>query len=113
MNRKYTAQEMRDLADRMFDYRKDAFGLELYDCRSNSVDCDATHDVICMLRQAADMMEREEREKKYEFSVNPPEANGVFQYRAGAELMAFMLKHTGEEDGTIVRREVGNWEEVE
>ena len=60
------------------------------------------------------MMEREEkREKRYEFSVHPPEANGVFQYRAGAELMAFIKKQDGCGEGTIVRREVGNWEEVE
>lgn len=57
----------------------------------------------------ADIMERE---KKYEFSVYPPEVNGVFQYRAGAELKAFMLKLAGYRDGTIVRRSVGEWEEV-
>lgn len=91
--KRYTAQEMRVRAN----YEESA---------------NANTKTAAMLRQAADMMEREEREKKYEFAVNPPEENGVFEYLAGAELMAHMLKLNGCSDGTIVRREVGEWEEV-
>lgn len=101
---RYTAEEMRDVALTLEAFRmfKDPDYIDDYLTKAQS-----------MLRQAADMMEREEkREKKYEFSVYPPEINGVFQYRAGAELNAFMLKQNGDRDGTIVRREVGEWEEV-
>lgn len=91
MSGRYTAQEMRDMA-----LVEEAFGWDV------SAD---------MLLQAADMMEREEK-RDYEYSVYPPEVNGVFQYRAGAELKAFILKLAGCGDGTIVRRSVGEWEDV-
>ena len=94
MSRRYTTQEMRVRAN----YEESA---------------NANTKTAAMLRQAADDMEREEkREKKYEFSVDPPEINGVFQYRAGAELKALMLKHAGVIDVAIIRRKVGDWEEV-
>lgn len=85
-----TAQEMR--------VRADYLEVALADAKT-----------AAMLRQAADDMERE---TKYEYSVHPPEVNGVFQCRAGAELKALMLKHACNGDLTIVRREVGEWEEV-
>lgn len=172
MSRRYTAHEMREIAERMSDYESGRFGLELYDLRTNCIESKATDDVASMLRQAADekirldsildAIEKEfkkqstcrscewrgksirsepacpcdkdencsvyeidvidrlrqaadimEHEKKYEFSVYPPEVNGVFQYRAGAELKAFMLKHAGIGEGTIIRRNVGEWEKVE
>lgn len=55
----YTAHEMRVLADRIWDYETMSKGLELCDNELELVDCEATQDLIHMLRQAADMMERE------------------------------------------------------
>lgn len=114
MARKYTAQDMRELADRMFDYRNDAFGLEIYDCRSNSVDCDATHDVICMLRQAADEMERE---RKYEYSQRRHDEklgiDIVDMLHCSSLEGALDLHGRWNKNMPIVRREVGEWEEVE
>lgn len=67
MSRRYTAQDMREIAERMSDYESGRFGLELYGLRTNSIESEATDDVASMLRQAADDMEREEkRERKYE-----------------------------------------------
>lgn len=112
MSRRYTAQEMRETADNVcadFTFARVNVGS---DARPVYMEI-KPHEVASMLRQAADDMEREEkRERKYEFSVYPPEVNGVFQYRAGAELKACILNLAGYRDGTIVRREVGEWEEV-
>lgn len=90
MSRKYTAKEMRYEAARP--------------CLSVVV--------AEMLRQAANVLEREEK-RDYEYSVYPPEVNGVFKYRAEAELKALILKQYGISDSTIVRRSVGEWEVIE
>lgn len=60
MRKVYTAHEMRVLADRIWDYETMSKGLELCDNELEQVDCEATHDLIHMLRQAADAMERNE-----------------------------------------------------
>lgn len=65
MRKVYTAHEMRVLADRIWDYETMSKGLELCDNELELVDCEATHDLIHMLRQAAGMIERE---KKYEYA---------------------------------------------
>lgn len=70
-------------------------------------------DDICDRCEIAEHLRREELERKrYEYSVYPPEVNGVFQHRTEAELKALMLKQIGYRGKTIVRREVGDWEEV-
>lgn len=65
-------------------------------------------------RQKADMIkriEREKREKKYEYSVHPADVYGVFQHRSAAELNVKTLKTIGIR-AHLIRREVGEWEEV-
>lgn len=57
MPKVYTAHEMRVLADRIWDYETMSKGLELCDNELEQVDCEATHDLIHMLRQAADALE--------------------------------------------------------
>lgn len=69
-----------------------------------------------MLRQAANAMERKKkrekkREKKYEYSVHPADVYGVFQHRSAAELNVNFFKALGVRTH-LVRREVGEWEEV-
>lgn len=86
MDRKYTAQEMRIVADR----------LEEFGCKG---------EVPAMLRQAADMMERD---KKYEYAGKY--SNGtvsLLHYECIDPLKSFVDEHH-----RIVRREVGEWEEV-
>ena len=92
--RRYTAQEMR--------VRADYLEVALADAKT-----------AAMLRQAADMMEREEkREKKYEYGILPCGTNGVYQTRVAAELQQLILEQSGYKY-PIVRRKVGEWEEVE
>lgn len=91
-----------------------AFKYTAYQMRVASKACEegGHRTVAAMLRHAAEVMEREEK-REYEYSVYPPEVNGVFQYRAGAELKALILKQGGISDETIIRRSVGEWEVVE
>ena len=84
-----TAQEMR--------IRADYLEVALADAKT-----------AAMLRQAADMMERE---KKYEYGILPCGTNGVYQTRAAAELQQLILEQSGYKY-PIVRRTVGEWEEV-
>lgn len=88
----YTAQEMREEANKVTRY-------DFYVASD-------------MLQQAADMMEREaKRDKRYEYSVHPADVYGVFQHRSAAELNVKTLKTIGIR-AHLVRREVGEWEEV-
>lgn len=86
----YTAQEMRDAAD-----LREAWG-----------DKDEVNN---MLRQAADMIEREaRREKEYEYSLKMASGrvtNGRFSDEETARRFAMY-------GDTVVRREVGVWKEV-
>lgn len=103
MKRVFTAQEMRELAE-MIDHGG-AFAL---------TDPSAVEANVAMLRQAADNLEREEkREKKYEYGVLPCGINFVYQTRAEADHKQAVLEQSVGFQYPIVRREVGNWEEVE
>ena len=99
MSKIYTAQEMRNCAD----------------------NCDASRINPCvsaMLRQAADVMEREEcRDKKYQYEVWYTAKDGGARRSTGrafslesAKRILSMYKEFS--DAHIVRREVGEWEEV-
>lgn len=59
--------------------------------------------VAAMLRQAAEVMEREEREKKYEYSVV---INGLIS------IMHEECTPSASKNLTIVRRSVGEWEKL-
>lgn len=108
----YTAQEMRELADKIWDYKTMSKGLELCDNELEQVDCEATHDLIYMLRQAADALEREEkREKRYEYAVMMPDGktNTPLDDRRYQEKIAARNYEYG---AILVRRELGEWEVV-
>lgn len=55
--KRYAAQEMRELSNRIWDYEKMSSGLELTINAEDYVDCEATQNLIAMLRQAADAEE--------------------------------------------------------
>lgn len=97
MSRKYTVREMRELAE-MIDHGG-AFAL---------TDPATIGANVAMLRQAADMMERDERcEKKWEYALV---ANGVTYNNHYCDFRsATLIRGFGEK---VVRREVGEWEEV-
>lgn len=110
-NKIYTAQEMRETAD--FFYRNAE--MVRRKVLSNAILANI-HEVIPMLHQAANAMERKKkrekkREKKYEYSVHPADVYGVFQHRSAAELNVNFFKAIGVR-AHLVRREVGEWEEV-
>lgn len=108
----YTAQAMREMANR-----------EKFKCSfvtrtlNGGIILDCTSDVCAMLRQAADLMEREERrELKYEYSVryfNRYEKKEEVDYlhhttsTAAARYLPWF-----QEAKCVVRRPVGEWEEV-
>lgn len=94
MSKRYTAQEMRIRAD----YEESA---------------NANAKTASMLRQAADDMEREEKRKRmYEFSVK--EFGGYVQPLHEDSVHSSFLdgRVMGDENYVVVRREVGDWEEV-
>lgn len=113
---KYTAQEMREAADNFW---VGGVICEVKD-KDGRVVKHIKHDaVIAMLRQAADIMEREKREmrrkKKYEYSV---------KYISGCGLHCKLSCNTLDEAYSFVRnsiasrkriyrREIGEWEEIE
>lgn len=76
----YTAQEMRELADKIWDYKTMSKGLELCDNELEQVDCEATHDLIYMLRQAADTLEREVAELRERLRVSSNAMEIVVQW---------------------------------
>lgn len=104
----YTAQEMRAMADKLpDDYSFADIVSSDGDKQLFSMGC-----LSSMLRQAADIIEREaKRDKKYEYSVHPADVYGVYQHRSAAELNVEVLKTTGIR-AHLVRREIGEWEEV-
>lgn len=91
MSRRYTAQDMRIAAKSFL-----CSEVSLIDKR----------DIAEMLRQAAEMMERE---KKYEYAVRTP--TGWIDEEATQNTLED-IKLFYEDGDTIVRREVGEWEEV-
>ena len=100
MARKYTAQEMRDMEENIL-----------------MSEDDWIEDAAYMLRQCADMMEREEKRKKdYEYSVIAKKHDGaVFLDTEHFSTLEGAMKNA--EDGfydvlRYQRREVGKWEEV-
>ena len=98
MARKYTADEFRQIAD--------AFELRGVVARIHNGIGEReifARDIVAMLRQAADELERE---KRYEYGVF--ESYGVDEYDS--------LEHARRVAGKnarVVRRSVGEWEEVE
>lgn len=110
MAKKYTAQEMRDYAD--------AIAGDLGDNDHGGVEYfyDDLITIIESLRQAADIMEREEREKDYEYTVIAKKHDGeVFLDTEHFSTLEGAAKNA--EDGfydvlRYQRREVGKWEEV-
>lgn len=101
--KRYTAQEMREAA-------KD-IEANLVMSPLSEMD-DVTYRSIAMLRQSADDMEREEkREKKYEYGVIPHGVYFVYQTLAEAEHKQAVFEQAGFQY-PIVRRSVGEWEEV-
>lgn len=93
MKKKYTAQEMRDMAN----------------CLHYNSPTKLTIEAAAMLRQAADAMEREERERKYEYAVRNLDGV-VIDIHKDTKIRAIDCKIEKKE--TVVRREVGEWEEV-
>ena len=102
---RYTAKEIRSRADEFKEYldNPNHFAVKEID--------DDSRVLMEMLYQAAALQEREEREKRYEYGVCPAGEKGFFQSRTAAELERLMLSQGGFEY-PIVRREVGEWEEV-
>lgn len=106
MDKRYTADEFRQIADAF-----EPLGV-VARIHNGIVEREIfARDIVAMLRHAADLQEREEREKRYEYGVCPAGEKGFFQSRTAAELERLMLSQGGFEY-PIVRREVGEWEEV-
>lgn len=106
MSRKYTAQEMREMA---LCVDRDVFsdGRGNYDANGfMGFDPDI---ISSMLRQAAEDLEREEKlERKYEYALV---ANGVTYNNHYCDFRsATLIRGFGEK---VVRREVGEWEEFD
>ena len=94
--RRYTAQEMRKVAKSL---------------SSSEVNlCFDKRDIAAMLRQAADDMEREKREKKYEYAVKESGSHILPVHSDYANPFDGLAR--GDDHCAIVRREVGEWEEV-
>lgn len=108
MAKRYTAQEMRSYADAIAgDLRdNDHGGVEYF--------YDDLIPVIESLRQAADAMERE---KKYEYKVlycmHDGRVSDSITHTEDIQTAMDSLKvYSGHDDAHIVRRSVGEWEEV-
>lgn len=108
MTKQYTAQDMRD-ASLWFYYPPNSTG--------KAKDFDRI-EISAMLRQAADMMERKEREKKYEYAIRYKkgrseciERMSKTHYESDVLALADACPLVTEET-VLVRREVGEWEEV-
>ena len=110
MSKIYTAAEMREMAD-FFDRNAEMVRRKVL---SNAILANI-HEVIPMLRQAADMMESKKRKRKYEYALKW--GDGVIECKSDS------IKRTKERENglnrrlvepcvSIVRREVGEWEEV-
>lgn len=102
MARKYTSLEMRYMANAI---------------RGQYGDYSEFTDAISMLRQAADMMEREEkREKDYEYTVIAKKHDGeVFLDTEHFSTLEGAMNNAEDSFYDVLRyerREVGKWEEV-
>lgn len=101
---RYTADEMREAANAVDEVSIDDNGEYFYE-KDDKFNPFLVRD---MLRQAADLQEREEkREKKFEYAC----FGRVFQTLNGARVYAIANEFQGRRP-TIVRRECGKWEEV-
>lgn len=102
MSRRYTAQEMREMATEA----------EVIDVADQFLGHDMDT-IAAMLRQAADYMERE---RKYEYSQRRHDEklgiDVVDMLHCSTIEGAISLHGRFNKNGTIVRREVGEWEEV-
>ena len=112
MSRKYTAQEMREMADFIWRFTTDSHRGYFYIPNGLVFNVD---DATAMLRQAADMMERE---KKYEYAAQYFRRGKCVGKSAGHYTTLDRAKRnntfcTSGEELRFVRREVGEWEEVE
>lgn len=96
MATRYTADEMREMANR--EKLKCSFVTRTL---NGGVILDCTSDVCAMLLHAADLIEREEREKKYEYARVL--SDGSISCTHFDEYVKGYYKF---------RREVGEWEEV-
>lgn len=104
MTKVYTAQEMREAAER--------FAFEEDSSRSNTI--------VAMLRQAAAAMEREEkREKKFEYTAEyvkrrsgKVDSKCVYHFNSFNAAKRFKYYPLKGEKLRFIRREVGEWEEV-
>lgn len=109
MNKAYTAQELREAADN--------FWVGGIICKvkdeNGRVVKHIKHDaIIAMLRQSADLMERD---KKYEYAVEHHDLFGKWVvYEDGLTLVEAqkLSREKWARPHSIVRREVSGWEEV-
>ena len=93
MSRKYTAQEMRDMGEQIL-----------------FTDDDWYEDAGHMLLQAADMLERKKkRKKKYEYAEMM--SSGVI-WNNHFSNKSYIKTNMMDSSRAIVRREVGEWEEL-
>lgn len=118
MAKQYTAQEILNAAIG-FDVDADdcVVCVGPSGCENHFVQHFRSSDISAMLRQAAEMMEREEREKKYEYKVlyrhNGYLYDSIRHYQNIQSAQKTLGLYSGHEDAHIVRRSVGEWEEVE
>ena len=108
MAKNYTAQDMRDFAAVIS-------RLHIVDRMTCGEYCASIKDKIrSMLRQAADLMEREEkREKKYEYAIKWPDGYICQPSDDISRQTEFlMFDRTRSVIKKLIRREVGEWEEV-
>lgn len=111
-NHIYTAQEMRAIAD-SDDFSAYGYDDPKYHADPDCAEIDVTQMVREMLRQAADVLEREKnRNKKYEYGYRSKVGKSVIvrEFDTKAEAVQELIGNWG--DGEIVRRSVGEWEDV-
>lgn len=74
---------------------------------------DPAWDFIPVLREAVKRLKTGsgEREKRYEYGIPPVLIYGIYQTLSAAEMQKALLERSGY-PYTIVRRKVGEWEEV-
>ena len=105
MSTRYTAQEMREMASVVLN---DVKGNDYYGATYEFTSKFDEYVIEEMLRQAAEDMEREEkREKRYEYAERYDD--GVVSSSHNSEMIDRTLIF---DDSDVVRREVGEWEEV-
>ena len=110
MSKVYTAQEMREMADKLDDDHGE-YAICHYDERDDEWRplWMKPNSVVLALRQAADMIECEKkREKKYEYALKG--ASGRVSYTRFPDVLTAHSRALP--DDTIVRHRVGEWEEV-